>query len=215
MPTDNLWEKYGYTEEYFLATMEKVLDKIASSYTFGINGRSDIKQQAYIIALESLRDGLFRPERCDNRLDKFLYVHLKNRLFNFRRDKNYRPQSPCKVCPLFDPHRRVSDNQCTQFSEKFDCTPYREWRQREGAKASLMSPKHFSDLKSEPHITPAKQSDLRAKIDRELPACLRSTYLKMVEGLKVSHADRAEVREAIREILMTDENYSFYTQDET
>ena len=59
-----------------------VVDRIAPNHKFGFYDVNDIKQEAYIMALEAMEDydGL-RP------LENFISKHVSNRLKNLRRDK--------------------------------------------------------------------------------------------------------------------------------
>lgn len=68
------------TEEQVMETLTRVTDRFKKKYKFGSYTEEDIQQEAYIECLSALEryDGV-RP------LENFLSVHLRNRLFNFRR----------------------------------------------------------------------------------------------------------------------------------
>ena len=71
-------------EEEVINVIENVINKIAPKYTFKDYDLDDIKQESFIICIDSLNryDGK-RP------LENFLSVHLSNRLKNFIRDNHY------------------------------------------------------------------------------------------------------------------------------
>ena len=69
------------TEQEVVDTINKVVSRYAHRFRFGYYDADDIKQEAFIIAMEAL-------DRYDNDgpLESFLAVHVKNRLSNFKRD---------------------------------------------------------------------------------------------------------------------------------
>lgn len=85
----------NHTEEQVLAAIENVVNSLAYKYTFFHHTLEDVKQEARILALEALPryDGV-------RSLEAFLWVHVNNRLMNFKRD-NYerRDNKPCNKCP--------------------------------------------------------------------------------------------------------------------
>ena len=73
------------TEAEVLAVINKICDRYAYKFQFGYFEPDDIRQEAFIIAVDALnRYEEGRP------LENFLAVHVKNRLNNFKRDKYYR-----------------------------------------------------------------------------------------------------------------------------
>ena len=77
----------GMTEKEVTETINKVADRYAYKFQFGFYTPDDIRQEAFIIAMEAMdRYDESRP------LENFLAVHVKNRLNNFKRDKYYRQQ---------------------------------------------------------------------------------------------------------------------------
>ena len=75
-----------------------------------------MKQQAAIFALEGL-------EKYDNKrpLENFLWTHVRNRLFNYKRDNYQRPDKPCLSCVFYDAHCATSTNQCNEYDDKTNC----------------------------------------------------------------------------------------------
>ena len=72
----------GMTEQQVIETINKVISRYIYKFRFGYYESEDIRQEAFIIAMEAL-------ERYDEKrpLENFLAVHVKNRLSNFKRDK--------------------------------------------------------------------------------------------------------------------------------
>ena len=85
-------------ESEFLEVWEKISKKLGYKFKFGYHSHEDMKQQAAIFALEGLKN-------YDNKrpLENFLWTHVRNRLFNYKRDNYQRPNKPCLTCPFFRP----------------------------------------------------------------------------------------------------------------
>ena len=67
------------TEQEVLAVIEKIANRYCHKFKFGYFTAEDIKQEAFIIAVDAL-------DRYDERrpLENFLSSHVKNRLINFK-----------------------------------------------------------------------------------------------------------------------------------
>ena len=81
------------TEEEVLETIEKIANKLCYKFKFGYHGVEDMKQQATLFALEGLDS--YDEKRP---LENFLWTHVRNRLFNYKRDNFERPDKPCFSC---------------------------------------------------------------------------------------------------------------------
>lgn len=75
----------GISQEDLMATLEKVIDRIAPKYTFHGYTAEDIKQEAFIICIEKILPEWDRVRPLEN----FLSFCLSNRLKNFVRDTHY------------------------------------------------------------------------------------------------------------------------------
>jgi len=75
----------GMTEQEVIETITKVADRQAAKFRFGYYEVEDMRQEAFIIAMDAL-------DRYDEKrpLENFLAVHVNNRLKNFKRDNFYR-----------------------------------------------------------------------------------------------------------------------------
>ena len=100
----------GVSQEDFLTALDNITKRLASKFRFAYHSIDDMKQQAAIFALEGLKNyDTSRP------LENFLWTHVRNRLFNYKRNNYQRPDNPCITCPFFDKHLQNSNNQCSKF----------------------------------------------------------------------------------------------------
>ena len=76
--------KKKVTDEAFLEALNIVTKRLVYKFKFGYHEIEDMKQQAAVFAIEAL-------EKYDHKrpLENFLWVHVRNRLFNFKRDNFY------------------------------------------------------------------------------------------------------------------------------
>jgi len=207
----------GVSEEEFLEVLENISKRLGHKFKFGYHSYEDMKQQAAIFALEGL-------ERYDNSrpLENFLWTHVRNRLFNYKRDNYQRPDKPCLSCVFYDPHCQKSMNQCEEFKDKASCEEYSLWNNRNTNKKNIMKPVGIDDVESQ-NVSIKKLSsdknigDIVANkqiiniLDREIPAQHRSTYLKLKAGDKIYKSNLNKLVECIKEIL---EKHKYDTQSE-
>ncbi len=187
----------GKTEEEVLAAIEKAVRMLAPSFVFGYFGIDDISQQARLYGLQAIASGKYDPARP---LENWLYIHIRNRLINLRRDKLRRSDPPCRRCH--------DGNPCGETGTI--CQKYAEWLGRNNSKANLMQPiniDHVSDEKESRArlestvVQDAELNEVIERIDAALPVELRATYLQMRAGVSVPRARREAVMEAVRAIL--------------
>ena len=165
------------TEEEVIETIQKVVRRVSYNFKFAFYDVEDIEQEAFIIGMEAL-------DRYDEKrpLENFLFVHIKNRLKNFKRDNyiRYEPEKP--------------------------------WNKdvRKMAKKSLMEPinldnvmDHSSDSMKQPDdfIDVIHKKEYLEFIDRHLDMSYRGDYLRMLHGVHVPKPRRDEIIETIRDLL--------------
>ena len=197
----------GVSEEEFLSVLENISKRLGHKFKFGYHSYEDMKQQAAIFALEGL-------EKYDNKrpLENFLWTHVRNRLFNYKRDNYQRPDKPCLSCVFYDAHCATSTNQCNEYDDKTNCEEYHTWNNRNTNKKNIMKPVGIEDLKEQNvHIArlSSQQSILELVsdqqilklLDKAIPAQNRSTYLKLKYGDKVYKNDLTKLINCIKEIL--------------
>jgi DNA-directed RNA polymerase specialized sigma24 family protein len=168
----------GMTESEVLDVINKICDRYAYKFQFGYFEPDDIRQEAFIIALDALdRYEEGRP------LENFLAVHVKNRLNNFKRDKYYR-QNKKK-----DDDRQAQLNNSKKFlMEPLDISNIRDENER-----NMRDDNDFVDL--------IANSELLSLIDEKLDVTYRSDYLRMRDGAYVPKPRREEITQEINRIL--------------
>jgi hypothetical protein len=188
------------SEEEFLIVLDNISKRLGNKFKFGYHTYEDMKQQAAIFAIEGL-------ERYDSSrpLENFLWTHVRNRLFNYKRDHYQRPDNPCTTCPFYDKHYEKSDNQCSEYSNKINCSLYNAWYTRNNAKKNIMKP---VDIEVAP--SPSKQLDVNDIVDNteilniidiKIPTQYRDLYLKFRHGDKISKNDQRKIVSIIQTTL--------------
>tara|TARA_R100000278_G_scaffold73174_1_gene57402 strand:- start:3819 stop:4469 length:651 start_codon:yes stop_codon:yes gene_type:complete len=187
-------------EEEFLSVLDNISKRLGNKFKFGYHTFEDMKQQAAIFALEGLkRYDASRP------LENFLWTHVRNRLFNYKRDHYQRPDIPCNTCPFFDKHCVKSQNQCTEFTNRNDCELYNGWYIRNNAKKNIMKPVDIENTSS-----PSKALDVEDIVDNneilniidiKMPTQYRDIYLKFRHGDKISKNDQKKIISIIKATL--------------
>ena len=166
------------TEAEVLATMTKVVNRIAHKYRFGYYDIDDIKQEAFIIAMEAMdRYDEGRP------LENFLAVHISNRLKNFKRDNFFRPD-------YVPPSGKITnDNNTKRFlMEPLDIDNIRD--------------EHERNMRGEENIVDElAKKELMNIIDTSLDMGLRGDYLRILHGVYVPKPRREQIYESIMQIL--------------
>lgn len=194
----------GMTEQDVVDTIERVASRLAYKFRFGYHGVEDIKQQAAIHAIKGMDSyDESRP------LENFLWTHIRNRLFNDKRNNLERPDKPCLTCPLYDAHCAVSHSQCKEYSDKTECDLYARWIKRNSPKKNIMQPMNIEGVKDEEEnnmkVEDATERistrELWDLIDKHLHVSMRSDYMKMKNGVKISKARRKKIELAILEIV--------------
>ena len=121
-----------------------------------------------------------------------MITHLKNRFLNFKRNKYRRNELPCKCCPQ---------------ENKEPCEKYKKWLERNNVKKNLMYPNVITESNfnvPDPHQNPEYDiytKEMVEKIDKLLEGNLRSDYLRLKAGEKLSKNREEKVLERIKEIL--------------
>jgi DNA-directed RNA polymerase specialized sigma24 family protein len=158
--------------------MTTVVNRIAHKYRFGYYDIDDIKQEAFIIAMEAMdRYDEGRP------LENFLAVHISNRLKNFKRDNFFRPD-------YVPPSGKITnDNNTKRFlMEPLDIDNIRD--------------EHERNMRGEENIVDElAKKELMDIVDTSLDMGLRGDYLRILHGVYVPKPRREQIYEAIMQIL--------------
>jgi hypothetical protein len=192
-------------EDEFLKIIDIIAKKLAYKFKFGYHDFDDMKQQISIFALEGLKN--YDHKRP---LENFLWTHVRNRLFNYKRDNYQRPDKPCLTCPIYDPHCKKSTNQCEQYPNKEDCSLYKSWTDRNSTKKNLMHLNTIDEIKDYGNtfisdenllVNSIETNELWKLIESHLTGEYRTLYLKIKSGNKVSKGDMDKLASKLREII--------------
>ena len=189
--------KYKDLSDDILATIDRVVYKLAPKFKFGYYELEDIHQEGRIFALEALdkHDGV-RP------LENFLYAHVHNRLFNLKRKEYFRPEKPCDSCPLL-----IKGN-CTGFDNMEHCIPYKKWIDKKELKKNLAdsAPNIPQDL----FLVHSNYTDIDLAmdgknlfeiVDKEMPIKYRQDWIKFCNNTKLALGKQKTLLEVIGSIL--------------
>jgi DNA-directed RNA polymerase specialized sigma subunit len=196
----DIFKRKKIKEEDFLKALDDISKKLIYKFKFGYHEIEDMKQQAAIFALEGLENyDSSRP------LANFLWTHVRNRLFNFKRDNYFRPDNVCVGCPFFDPKYKKSSNQCSQFKEKLDCSIYSESINKNQIKKNIMHPcsieNQHNTLNDDSIFNDVSNNEILGIIEDKIHIKYREIYLKIKGGSKVSKAETLKLKTHIEEIL--------------
>ena len=188
------------SEQQIIDIIDKIASRLGPKFRFGYHTNEDMKQQASLFAWDGMVawDGI-RP------LENFLWVHVRNRLYNFKRNNYGRPEKPCEHCPLkaYDPNCKKSTSGCTKFENLMDCGLYKGWTDRNASKRNLMS--SYSVIFEQPQDIDASdivfKRDLFDLLDRQMPVHLREDWIRLTNNLKISKIRRQKILDKIGEIL--------------
>ena len=165
------------TESEVLEVVNRICDRYAYKFKFGYFEPDDIRQEAFIIAIDAL-------ERYDESrpLENFLAVHVKNRLNNFKRDRYYRQ------------HKKLDENiDQLNNSKKFLMDTLDISNIRDEKEGNMRLDDDF--------IEKIANEELLEIIDEHLDVSFRSDYLRVKDGTYVPKPRREQIMEEITEIL--------------
>ena len=194
--------KQTVNEDEFLKIVEIISKKLAYKFKFGYHDYEDMKQQISIFALEGL-------ENYDHKrpLENFLWTHVRNRLFNYKRDNYQRPDKPCLSCPLYN--LKMSSG-CEKYSNKNDCDLYSAWTKRNSIKKNLMHLTTIDEIKDygnsftsdeDSLINNISSKEILTIVEKHLNGEDRTIYLKVKSGSKVSKSDMKKLTAKLQQIL--------------
>ena len=168
----------GMTQSEVLEVVNGICDRYAYKFKFGYYTPDDIRQEAFIIALDAL-------ERYDESrpLENFLAVHVKNRLNNFKRDRYYRQQKKKE-----DNNLDHLNNSKKYLMDTLDIDNIRDEKEK-----SMSIENDFVDK--------IANNELLEIIDEHLDVNLRSDYLRVRDGTYVPKPRREQIIEEITQIL--------------
>lgn len=176
------------TEKEVLDTIDNIANRLAARFRFGYYSIEDMKQEARLEAWKGLQkyDGV-RP------LENFLWTHVRNRLFNLKRNKFQRPNiPPCSTC---------NGEGCSKCMTR---------ERRNNTKKNLMLPIELTDVRDDEEdnmktyddvVDNIEKEEIMALLDKEMPLDLRQDFIKVKYGIKVNKQKREAVYQEVLRIL--------------
>ena len=190
---ENLKAEASVSEQDLRHIIEVVCYRLTAKFRFGYHDLEDMKQEAYILALEVLSTDKYDKTRS---LATFLYVHIHNRLYNLKRKHYSRLTPPCARCPLSAFTKCRQDNTlaeipnggyCSAFSELSSCSLYASWESRNNAKRSLMAVSEGADVtQKEPREGVLETAEYLNYIEKNMPPEFFHTWKLAREGRRVN-----------------------------
>ena len=189
----------GMSESQLIQIINNIANRLAGKFKFGYHDLEDMKQQARLFAWEGLEhyDGV-RP------LENFLWTHVRNRLYNFKRNNFGRPDKPCDSCPFFDKtFFNAKGYGCKAYDDHEECDLYAGWLSRNTAKRNIMNTAQLDlELKGADAIVDLiDQKQIYNLIDNAIPVQHREDWLRFVNNLKLPKVRREAIVEVILQIL--------------
>ena len=187
------------SEEQVLQIINDISNRLAAKFKFGYHEIEDMKQQARMFAWEALDryDGV-RP------LENFLWTHVRNRLYNFKRNNFGRPDKPCDGCPHFDPSiSNAKGYGCRAFDDHEECELYAGWLRRNTAKRNIMNTAQLElDVRGNGSIEDfLDKKHIFNLVDKSISVSDREDWLRLVNNLKMPKIRRESLVERIIAIL--------------
>ena len=198
----------GMTEQEVLDILNKVAGSLAYKFKFGSNTIEDMKQYGIMKGIEGLND----YDSTKGSLETFMWTHIRNRLYNLKRDNSERPDKPCLSCPLaaYDPSCLKSANQCTAYSDKMECSDYKKWYNRNAKKRNILHPIELGHVNDENENsmkisrdvdTDSHNAHIISIIDKHIPTSLRTLWVKLQNEISLNKSDKHKLLMTIKEIL--------------
>lgn len=183
----------GFTEAEVTAALLEAAEAVGGLYTFGYHELEDAKQEAMCAAIEN---SLPKFDATRGTLVAFLATAMRHSLSNYKRKHYWRNEPPCRGCADGRTH-----------DDGRHCEPHLAWIRLNTAKANLVHPLDIENLEDEPTrpdtaTAAAVNEETASLIDTFLPADLRSDYLRLKAGLKLSKERRQAVLDAVLEALL-------------
>lgn len=175
-----------------LDVIMEVADFLSSRYRFGYYTKEDIQQEAFIIGAQAI------PQYDENRgtsLKTFLYTHINNRLKNLKRDRFCCPTQFCEKCEEFGTLCATCENKLKQNAIK------RNIINTVDIDAITNIDKESSMFEYMDPTIIMENDEVFSLIDKFLPISMRTDYLRIMDGDKVSKNRRMRVYAKIKEIL--------------
>lgn len=183
--------------------IDNISNRLAHKFRFGYHEIDDMKQQIFLEVLKPDQAGKNILEKFDpargSSLDSILWIHIRNRLHNFKRDNFIRPEKPCDNCPI----KAYVNNECTAFSNLLECDPYFTWFTKNQSKKSLIndtfSQKDIHDHRASSIDDIFFSKEIYNIVNNNIPVSIREDWIRFTNKLKIPKNKREKL---IQEILI-------------
>jgi DNA-directed RNA polymerase specialized sigma24 family protein len=186
------------TEQQVLDVIDRVSKRLAPKFRFGYHGIDDMRQMAALFAWQGLEhyDGI-RP------LENFLWTHVRNRLYNEKRNKYERPDKPCFHCDFYE------NGECSQYDDIMECELFKGWYIRNTTKKNLMSAidlesvhdEKENNMRQSDNEEQMDERDLMKLIEAQLPVEYREDFIRLKMNNKLRKVKKERLLLVIMEIL--------------
>lgn len=167
------------SDKEIMEAVESACSRLAYKFRFGYHEIDDMKQEAYVFTLNAISGGKWDEKRP---LKNFIYVHIHNRFYNFKRKHYQRLAAPCEKCPLNA--YKPEEDKCLAYENKEDCKWYAAWIRRNESKKSLMHAVEMTPIAhpSIPEGLDVDNTDLLNWIEKRLPPEFQKTWRQARSG---------------------------------
>ena len=183
----------NHSEQEVIDIIDGIANRLCYKFKFGYHSPDDMKQQARLFEWEGL-------EKYDGKrpLENFLWTHVRNRLYNFKRNNYSRLEKPCDTCEFF------IKKKCTAFEDQEECNLYKGWLDRNNAKKNLMhsvSVEYDQKDKDMPSLSTLFAKEVLDLLDEELHVRFREDWIRFINNLKLSKNRKDRLLEEIGKTL--------------
>ncbi len=205
-------KKLKISDEKLVEYITRVSKLFARDFTFGIYDEDDILQECILIGFKVIKK--FKHNKSsgvtlEEKLERFLYVSILNRLKNFRRDKFCRNDAPCAKC--------YKGKFCCNNSP---CPAFQRWKKVNDTKMSVQSPFSLNETNtyslqmedilicgdSQRYLDGVDSNDMIKLLESKLNVKLLEDFQSMRSGEKISNSRKQRLLDAIRIIVRGEED---------
>ncbi len=193
------------TEEEVVEIIDRVAKRLANKFKFSYHETKDMEQEARLLALEGLEKyDQIRP------LENYLWTHVHNRLFNFKRDNYIRPYRPCMKCEFGSFNTEsVEYEECSKYNEHEECKSFKRWLKQNNAKLNIAHPLEYSCVDGDENGLSYNilaeddliSNELKVILDKYIPIEYRHHYLRLIHGYRVVAKYKKPLLEIIQDII--------------
>lgn len=174
----------GITEEEFLTAFNASIGNLAKQFSFPGYTHEDMRQEAFILAAEGVF--AFKPE-LGIPLDKFLHIHLHNRLFNFKRNNFIRHETSCGEC------KRTGEI----------CQRCKTMKKRNINKLKILAPGTIDDdnpyAAYENSLEYIELVDYVERLEQLMPKSMYEDFLRLKDGASIPTKRKQNIKDFIRD----------------